>query len=97
MPDHINSCMFIYVIGTDKRQKIGFSGNVDQRLRALQTGNSENLRIHHKVEVPESQARYVEKTIHKEYNYLRVKGEWFNMSPEQAKLCIEHAAIRWVD
>lgn len=89
--------MFIYVIGTDNVQKIGFSSNVEQRLRILQTGNSEALRINHKVEVPDSQARLVEKTIHKEYGYLRIKGEWFKMSPDQAKLCIEHAAIRWVE
>lgn len=89
--------MYIYVIGTDSRQKIGFSGNVERRLGTLQTGNSELLTIHHKVEVPDHQARYVEKTIHREYSYLRVKGEWFKMSPEQARLCIEHAAIRWSD
>lgn len=89
--------MYIYVIGTHEKQKIGFSSNVGRRLRSLQTGNSELLKIHHSVEVPAEQARFVEKTIHREYNYLRIKGEWFTMSPEQAKLCIEHAAIRWVD
>lgn len=89
--------MFIYVIGTIEKQKIGFSKDVGRRLRALQTGNSEKLVIHHSVQVPDEQARYVEKTIHHEYNYLRIKGEWFKMTPEQAKLCIEHAAIRWAD
>lgn len=89
--------MYIYVIGTHEKQKIGFSSNVGRRLRSLQTGNSDTLKIHHSVEVPAEQARFVEKTIHHEYNYLRIKGEWFTMTPEQAKLCIEHAAIRWVD
>lgn len=88
--------MYIYAIGTGNRQKIGFSSNVEQRLCTLQTGNSECLKIHHKVEVPDDQVREIEKTIHSEYRYLRVKGEWFNMSPQQAILCIEHAAIRWV-
>lgn len=89
--------MYIYAIGTDNIQKIGFSSNVAHRLHTLQTGNSEQLKIHHMVEIPEERVRIVEKTIHKEYNYLRVRGEWFKMSPHQAKMCIEHAAIRWSD
>jgi hypothetical protein len=88
--------MYIYVIGTQQRQKIGFSSDVGRRLSMLQTGNSEKLTIHHTIEVPDDQARYVERTIHQQYNYLRVKGEWFNMTVEQAKLAIDHAAIRWV-
>lgn len=89
--------MYIYVIGTLEKQKIGFSKNVERRLSTLQTGNSDLLRLHHAVDVPDDQARHVENTIHKEYSYLRIKGEWFRMSPEQARLCVEHAAIRWVD
>lgn len=97
MKSTINTRMFIYVIGTSTKQKIGFSGNVKRRLQTLQTGSSEYLHIHHVVEVPDTQARYVEKTIHREYNYLRIKGEWFNMTPDQAKGLVEHAAIRWVN
>lgn len=92
----INTRMFIYVIGTSTKQKIGFSGNVKRRLQTLQTGSSEQLHIHHFIEVPTDQARMVEKTIHREYNYLRIKGEWFNMTPEQARGLVEHAAIQWV-
>jgi len=89
--------MFIYVIGTNDKQKIGYSGDVEQRLRTLQTGNPENLKIHHTIEVPNKKARLVENKIHKEYAYLRIKGEWFSMKPEKAKDVLDFAIIRWVD
>ena len=89
--------MFIYVIGTFDKQKIGFSSNVQRRLKTLQTGNHETLYIHHTIEVPDEQARFIEKTIHREYSYLRIKGEWFKMSISMAISCLDHALIRWVD
>jgi len=89
--------MYIYVIGTKEKQKIGFSGDVEKRLKSLQTGNPETLSVHHKIEVPEERARLVEDKIHKEYAYLRIKGEWFSMEPEKAKGILDFALIRWVD
>jgi len=89
--------MYIYVIGTNDKQKIGFSGDVNKRLSTLQTGNPEKLIIHHKIEVPSERARLVENKIHKEYSYLRIKGEWFSMTPEKAKIVLDYALIRWAD
>lgn len=89
--------MYIYVIGTKEKQKIGYSSDVDKRLRSLQTGNPDSLTIHHKIEIPEDRARIVESKIHKEYSYLRLKGEWFKMDPEKAKGILDFALIRWVD
>lgn len=89
--------MYIYAIGTEEKQKIGYSKNVESRLITLQTGNPDVLKIHHKIELPEERARLVENKIHKEYSYLRIKGEWFKMNPETAKGILEFALIRWVD
>lgn len=89
--------MFLYVIGSNDIQKIGYSKDVSSRLRRLQTGNPVDLVLHHVVEVPEDRARIIEQHLHKELSYLRVRGEWFKMTPEQAKLQVEHAVIRWVD
>lgn len=89
--------MFIYAIGTQTHQKIGFSSDVEQRLRNLQTANSEKLCVHHKVEVPKKRARILERKIHKEMSYKRVKGEWFDMSPKDAKNILEFMKIRWLD
>jgi hypothetical protein len=89
--------MKIYIIGTNERQKIGYSGDVNKRLKTLQTGNPETLTIHHTIEVPNERARLVENKIHKEYNHLRIKGEWFNMTPNKAKDVLDFALIRWAD
>lgn len=89
--------MFLYVIGSDDIQKIGYSNNVETRLQKLQTGNPERLVIHHKVEVPEDRVRVMEKKIHSEMSYLRVRGEWFKTTPENAIAQVEYAMIRWLD
>lgn len=89
--------MFLYVIGSDSIQKIGYSKDVETRLQKLQTGNPERLVIHHKVAVSEERVRILEKKIHKEMSYLRVRGEWFKTSPENAIAQVIHAVIRWED
>lgn len=89
--------MFIYVIGSDTIQKIGYSKDVESRLITLQTGNPETLTIHHKITVLEHRVRILEKKIHQEMSYLRVRGEWFKTTPENAIAQVSHAVIRWED
>ncbi len=90
--------MFLYVIGNkSNRQKIGFSKNVEKRLKTLQTGNSEELLLHYYVSVPENRVRILEKKIHQELSYKRLKGEWFDMSPDDAKYFLDFSIIRWLD
>lgn len=89
---------YLYVIGNDtNRQKIGFSGNVEKRLATLQTGNPDTLKIHHKIECSSEKTRVLEKKIHTELSYKRLKGEWFNMTPEEATNYLEFARITWLD
>ena len=90
--------MFIYVIGTaDYKQKIGFSKDVSKRLLELQTGNSEKLIIHHTEAVPKDRVRLLERKIHRELGHRRIKGEWFNLSPEEATSMLKFAMIRWLE
>ena len=90
--------MYLYIIGTDlDRQKIGFSKDVAKRLSTLQTGNPTQLKIHHTEPVPEQRVRILEKKLHSELGYLRVKGEWFNITPDRAVSILKVAIIRWVD
>lgn len=90
--------MFIYVIGNQtNRQKIGFSKDVQKRLSSIQTGNPEKLFLHHYVEVPKDRVRLLEKKIHTEMSYKRISGEWFNMTPEEAKLFLDFSVIRWLE
>ena len=39
----------------------------------------------------------MEKIIHKELRYLKVNGEWFNITPENAKLELIHLKIKYDD
>jgi hypothetical protein len=90
--------MFLYVIGTNERyQKIGFSANVERRLKSLQTGNPDKLAIHHVEPVPKEQVRLLERKIHKELSYYRLKGEWFNLTSQEAVDLLKFNLIRWLD
>jgi predicted GIY-YIG superfamily endonuclease len=89
---------FLYVIGNNtNRQKIGFSADVDRRLKTLQTGNPDKLNIHYFIECEDSKVRKLEKKLHKELSYKRLNGEWFNMTPKEAIEFLEFARIRWLD
>jgi len=88
--------MFIYVIGpAEGPQKIGLSGDVEKRLQTLQTGSPVTLIIHHTEEVNPKKVRLLEKKIHNELNHKRVKGEWFDLSPEDAKAFVVFFVIRY--
>lgn len=76
---------YIYVIESDNGSvKIGFSKNPEKRVKSLQTGHDTKLKVVYKHEVPCDRARMVESYIHRENNYRRMKGEWFNMSVDDA-------------
>ena len=55
------------------------------------------LQIHHAEPVPEHRVRVLERKLHRELNHKRLKGEWFDMGPEDAVLFLQHAMIRWLD
>lgn len=90
--------MFLYVIGPiEGHQKIGFSKNVERRLKTLQTGNSNKLYIHHVEEVPDNRVRILETKIHRELNYKKKKGEWFDISSTEAKELLQFFVMRYTD
>jgi len=72
----------VYLISADDGYvKIGvFSGDVNRRLKSLQTGNPKQLRVVETVlcDLP----LYREQVLHKRYKNLHVRGEWFRYSPE---------------
>lgn len=88
---------YVYAIGTDTKQKIGFSKNPEQRRRQLQTGNSEVLSIHATIEVNHENAALLEKHLHKDIAYKRLKGGWFGLSKAEVINYFEYVKIRWVD
>lgn len=90
---------YLYVIGAENEApiKIGFSKNPEKRLKALQTGYPKALYLHTKQEFETNKIRVIEKMIHKELSHLRSKGEWFDMTPEDAVLHVEHMRIMYED
>ena len=94
----LNNSMFIYVIGPETGpQKIGISGDVNARLRNLQTGHPSKLFIHHIEEVKPKNVRLLEKKIHRELNHKKLKGEWFDLSAKEATEFLTYFVIRFAD
>ena len=76
-----DSVPVVYIVKAGYTQyKIGISKNVTKRLRQLQTGNSERLKVIHIQEyIDISIARIVEKHLHKTMKDCRLNGEWFEI------------------
>ncbi|MDA9993289.1 GIY-YIG nuclease family protein [bacterium] len=90
--------MYIYCISDGKDLcKFGFSNNPEKRLKTLQTGNPNNLQLIDTILVEEKEVRNLEKTLHKEYAHKRVKGEWFNATPEDGKVMLGWFEIHYVN
>ena len=76
--------MFLYCIANSSGQcKFGFSGEPQQRLRALQTGSSDELFLIESLAVPRDRVRELERLLHAEIGtYRRTRGEWFDIDAE---------------
>jgi hypothetical protein len=90
---------FIYVISdaekSEIRTKIGISQNPEKRLKQLQTGNPIRLSIHYIEELPYEKTRVLESFLHSNLNHLRLKGEWFSMTVEDAIMEVRFMVMRW--
>ncbi len=92
--------MHIYVISVNENGpvKIGSSKNPNRRLKQLQTANCSSLILYYQTEITyDLNIKKLEKLIHKDINYLRTKGEWFNINVNKAISVIEHAMIRYYE
>lgn len=69
----------VYLIrGNNGKYKIGIAKIPTQRIKQLQTGNSDKLVI---IETYQSEnASKIESTLHNQYGHLRNEGEWFDLS-----------------
>lgn len=76
--------MTVYFISDDTLVKIGYTdGSARERLAALQTGNGNPLRV--LAECPKWGIEK-ERELHQQFASDRVRGEWFNLSPDLIKL-----------
>lgn len=68
----------VYVIGAPGHAvKIGIAADAYSRLKSIQTGCPERLRVYHFVEVDD--ARSVERECHRRLSDKRKSGEWFDL------------------
>ena len=81
----MNKQGYIYLlenkIGNEKTYKIGYTKNLDKRLKQLETGNPGEMNI---IKNFKTNCGYIlEFSIHRFYNKNKIKNEWFNLSEEQ--------------
>jgi hypothetical protein len=71
---------FVYFIqeGDEGPIKIGFSRNVQERIKALQTGHAQPLRLLHAMRGTLDD----EQRLHRRFARLRIQNEWFAPAPE---------------
>lgn len=90
---------FVYLIGElDNKDiyKIGVTKkNIDQRIKELQTGSSDELyvRYYFKTSYPYK----LEKMLHRHFSHTNKLNEWFNLSESQAQdfpnICKQYETI----
>lgn len=84
---------FVYVIGyANCPVKVGITHSPQQRLANLQTACPMTLTLHHVYGLPHVAAPEVERACHEELKANRLRGEWFNVTAEQAIDVIERLA-----
>lgn len=87
---------YVYAIGPKDNGpiKIGFTNNLEARLKTIQTSFPEKVCVHHYIEFDnEKDMRKTEKQLHATLRHLCEHGEWFNLTPEQATLELNFATI----
>lgn len=78
----------VYLIQSDIFYKIGYTTDLDKRLRSLQTGNPKPLTVAAVVEI-DHPAR-LENELHRMFRSLQVSGEWFRLGDEYVQQCKEY-------
>lgn len=89
--------MYLYCISDGELCKFGFSAEPLKRLRALQTGSSNVLELVHTIAVDVDSVRLLERTLHKEFANLRVRGEWFRCSAAEGGSYLSWFEIHYIN
>lgn len=98
MDDDTTHYVYVLASNPDGPVKIGISNDPDRRVRQLQTGHAEPLRVLHREPVGDAaRAKAFETLIHRNVAHLRRRGEWFAMSGEQAVKQVLFAVMTYDD
>jgi len=90
------SKQFVYAISDGTNIKLGMSNNVGERLKALQTSNSNKLTIAWKyfVSYDPQGARDAEKLLHKACLKYAIRGEWFKPECMEIVKSFDHRKVK---
>lgn len=92
------SVSYIYIIGGDNPPyKVGISRDPEKRLKSLQTGHPQKLRIHLLKQTDSTKTKLLESAIHHNMKFYRTHGEWFDMPLDKVCSEVEFALIRYED
>lgn len=80
------SSVYLIQNSATKAVKIGSSKHPDRRLKQLQTGNSDRLKLIHVIKCDRIPAKKVEKHIQNWFRFQRLEGEWRSLSKEDIEL-----------
>jgi hypothetical protein len=91
----------VYVIGHSCLQgvKIGRAFDPESRLKNYQTGCPNREYVLHYISDYSDDCVDLEKRVHQYLDPVRLQGEWFGCTPEQAMEAIKRVAleeVRWV-
>ena len=78
---------YLYVMENTYREsvKIGVAGNPEARLMQVQTGNTSLIVLRHTIEFDKRKtAEGVERLLHMYFRHERIRGEWFDIAPDDA-------------
>ena len=89
--------MYLYCISDGELCKFGYSKDPHRRLKSLQTGSSSQLELVHSILVEESCVKLLERTFHKEYSNLRIRGEWFRCTGSEGVSMLTWFEIHYVN
>ena len=78
---------YVYILKCNTSYKIGVAKSVEERIKTLQTGNSQLIEEIYRVHVG-STAYSVENKLHKMYNHCRLEGEWFALCADEVNTII---------
>jgi len=64
---------YVYLFTDGEHYKIGYTKDIKKRLSSINTGNAKNIEIVDYIIGSKS----IEKKLHKKFDHLKIKGEWF--------------------
>lgn len=78
----------VYIVNEEGTSyyKIGFTDDIDARLKSLQTANAHNLKFVYGIETDDP--RKLEKTLHSHFARDKMYGEWFEIEDFQTEIWI---------